>query len=84
MSSDTHEIVPDGVDLEELQRRKNDRVPNGDEASDRCPECGYAKLTTRVSRYETNDGDYYCRRCREHIDEPVVAVSIQAALETQQ
>jgi len=81
MSSDAHEIVPDDVDLAELNRRKHDGAPAGEEASDRCPECGYAKLTVRISRYEHNDGDYYCRRCREHIDEPVVADSIQAALE---
>lgn len=81
MSSETHEIVPDDVDRAELQRRIHEGAPAAEEASDRCPECGYAKLAVRTNRHETTPGDFYCRNCRSHIDEPVVATSIQAALE---
>ena len=76
----THEIVPDGVDLAELQRRRDAR-PNRTDACKRCPHCGYAKLSVRIGRFEHNDGRYYCGQCERHTDEPAVADSIEAARE---
>ena len=79
----THEIVPDGVDLDELQRRRDAR-PNRTDACKRCPHCGYANLQVRISRFEHNDGAYYCDHCRQHVETPVIADSIEAARESAQ
>jgi len=76
----THEIVPDDVDADELHRRKNTKEGNKTEPVERCPDCGYAKLATRVGRYEDPGGDHYCRSCCTTV-EPVVADSIAAAQE---
>lgn len=78
-----HEIVPDGVDLDELHNRR-DSEPSTNKECKRCPHCGYAKLSVRIGRFEANDGRYYCGQCERHTDEPAVADSIEAARESAQ
>jgi len=68
--SDTHDIVPDDVDLAELRSRQQQCEAN----PLRCPECGYASLKPR-SGGRGYDGDadvrHYCARCCEPVANPV-------------
>ena len=73
--SETHDIVPDGVDADVLRGRAM-KTPKHDRQIERCPRCGYASLRRRKS----GPTDRYCERCHDHV-EAVVAESIEAAQE---
>jgi hypothetical protein len=67
--TDTHDIVPDDVDLDELRSRQQQSEPN----PLRCPQCGYASLKPRSGGITGADAaaDHYCARCCEPVANPV-------------
>jgi ribosomal protein S14 len=73
MSSDTHEIVPEGFDKEALhdQLGKN---PDHDTEILRCRHCGRARVFFRKS----GPTDHYCETCRMPI-KGIYAATIEQA-----
>jgi len=65
--SDTHDIVPDGVDKQELEDRMN-ATASGPRS--RCPDCGRV-LAIRsggpYSKVDTSDARYYCKSCHAEV-----------------
>jgi ribosomal protein L37AE/L43A len=73
MSIDPSEIVPDGVDADEIQNRVQNY--SADDDDQRCPDCGYANIAPRTGCEQR----FYCRECDARFDEPIYAESVQAA-----
>ena len=79
--SETHDIVPDGVDRETLEKRMHASV---DSARSRCPDCGYVLAIRSRGVFSSRSGDtqHYCKECQRPVarGEVVEAESRMAVL----
>jgi hypothetical protein len=71
---DTHDIVPDDVDAEELRSRQSISVRKPETTCRRCYNCRHAALEIRTDGWNTVEHDYYCSYCatKQTKDETII------------